>query len=203
MPYSGRPAALSAKDAQREMLMQMMMTGQEAPPPPEPKPDMRAGRGGRPSEQRAKEEQQRAKEAQDPFTADSVDRYHLCGCSPYALLAGTGSAMLPPLDREGYRRERSEELKEKWKALPQEEKDAYGFELELLQFLTKLVGNMDQKIIDKKRKEDTLGHIDSQWARWCTCISAGRRFLGRNTRPTMRSWRLVGIFQPKEPQIKH
>ena len=34
--------------------------------------------------------------------------------------------------------------------LPQEEKDAYGFELELYQFLTKLVANMDQKIADKK-----------------------------------------------------
>ena len=142
----GRPAALTAKEMQREMLLQMMMTGEEAPPPPEPVQDMRKGMGSRPGEGSSPA----AGATQLRFTVDSVDRYHLCGCSPYALLIGTSSAMLPPLDRDGYRKQRSDDLKEAWSALPQEEKDAYGFELELLQFLTKLVGNMDQKITDKK-----------------------------------------------------
>ena len=148
----GRPAALSAKEMQREMLMQMMMTGEEAPPPPEPVQDLRKGMGSRPGEglSPAAGATPAASATQARFTADSVDRYHLCGCSPYALLIGTSSAMLPPLDRDGYRKQRSDDLKKTWSALPQEEKDAYGFELELLQFLTKLVGNMDQKITDKK-----------------------------------------------------
>ena len=148
----GRPAALSAKEMQREMLLQMMQTGEEAPPPPEPVQDMRKGMGSRPGEgsSPAAGATPAASATQLRFTVDSVDRYHLCGCSPYALLIGTSSAMLPPLDRDGYRKQRSDDLKEAWSALPQEEKDAYGFELELLQFLTKLVGNMDQKITDKK-----------------------------------------------------
>ena len=140
----GRTAALTAKEYQREMLMQMMMTGEEAPPPPEPAQDKRKGMPGR------NEGKSAAGPAPASFTADTVDRYHLCGCSPYALLMGTSSAMLPPLDRDGYRKQRSDALKEAWAALPQEEKDAYGFELELYQFLTKLVANMDQKIADKK-----------------------------------------------------
>ena len=147
----GRPAALSAKEMQREMLMQMMMSGEEAPPPPEPVQDMRAGMGGRAAGARPGAGSSPAGGAtQARFTAESVDRYHLCGCSPFALLIGTSSAMLPPLDRDGYRKTRSDDLKEAWSALPQEEKDAYGFELELLQFLSKLVGNMDQKVTDKK-----------------------------------------------------
>ena len=140
----GRTAALTAKEYQREMLLQMMMTGEEAPPPPEPAQDKRKGMPGR------NEGKSAAGAAPASFTADTVDRYHLCGCSPYALLMGTSSSMLPPLDRDGYRKQRSDALKEAWAALPQEEKDAYGFELELYQFLTKLVANMDQKIADKK-----------------------------------------------------
>ena len=142
----GRPAALSAKEMQRQMLMEMMKSGEEAPPPPEPALDMRKGMGGRGAESA----KVTVSAEQSRFTAESVDRYHLCGCSPFALLIGTSSAMLPPLDRDGYRKTRSDDLKEAWSALPQEEKDAYGFELELLQFLSKLVGNMDQKITDKK-----------------------------------------------------
>ncbi len=146
----GRTAALTAKEYQREMLLQMMMTGEEAPPPPEPAQDKRKGMPGR------SEGKSAAGPAPASFTADTVDRYHLCGCSPYALLMGTSSSMLPPLDRDGYRKQRSDALKEAWAALPQEEKDAYGFELELYQFLTKLVANMDQKIADKK-----AAHADS------------------------------------------
>ena len=114
----GRTAALTAKEYQREMLLQMMMTGEEAPPPPEPAQDKRKGMPGR------NEGKSAAGAAPASFTADTVDRYHLCGCSPYALLMGTSSAMLPPLDRDGYRKQRSDALKEAWAALPQEEKHA-------------------------------------------------------------------------------
>ena len=81
----GRTAALTAKEYQREMLLQMMMTGEEAPPPPEPVADKRKGQAGRASEGKSA-----AGAVQASFTADSVDRYHLCGCSPYALLSSRG-----------------------------------------------------------------------------------------------------------------
>ena len=85
----GRTAALTAKEYQREMLMQMMMTGEEAPPPPEPAQDKRKGMPGR------NEGKSAAGPAPASFTADTVDRYHLCGCSPYALPGSDGNRLEP------------------------------------------------------------------------------------------------------------
>ena len=43
------------------------------------------------------------REAHAPkFEDPDVDRYFLCGCSPYELLKGTKSETIPGLDRDGF-----------------------------------------------------------------------------------------------------
>ena len=46
---------------------------------------------------------------------------------------------MPQLEREGYLLERSEAVRTAWGELPQEEKDAYGYEHDTMQFLQMLV----------------------------------------------------------------
>ena len=53
-----------------------------------------------------------AKEAN--FADASVDRFFLCGCSPYMFLEDTVSMYIHPLTPEGYKLERSEQLQDQW-----------------------------------------------------------------------------------------
>ena len=85
-----------------------------------------------------------------------VDRFFLCGCSPYELLRGTKSETMPQLDREGFLKERPESLKIKWEGLSQQEKDEYGFERELQNFLQVLVDEMDRRVRQAKDKYESL-----------------------------------------------
>ncbi|KAG8461657.1 hypothetical protein KFE25_001275 [Diacronema lutheri] len=83
---------------------------------------------------------------------DDVDRFYLCGCSPYVVLAQTKSeSMLPRVDALLVQDER---LKAEWDALPQGEKDRYGFEHETLNFLQDMVDEMDRRIAATKARLD-------------------------------------------------
>ena len=99
------------------------------------------------------DERDAAKEAN--FADASVDRFFLCGCSPYELLKGTKSETMPQLERDGFLRERSEGMKLRWEALPQAEKDAYGFERELRDFLEVLVDEQDRRVAKAKERYET------------------------------------------------
>ena len=85
-----------------------------------------------------------------------VDRYFLCGCSPFELLKGTKSESLPQLDRGGFLKDRPESLKIKWEGMSQQEKDEYGFERELQNFLQVLIDEMDRRVRQSKDKYETL-----------------------------------------------
>ena len=87
------------------------------------------------------------------FTDKNVDRFFLVGCSPYTFLQGTKSELLPPLTRDGYRLERDAQLKEEWDKLPQEEKDAYGFERETQDILQACVDAQDER---QRAEEEAL-----------------------------------------------
>ena len=82
----------------------------------------------------------------------SLDRYFLCGCSPYELLRGTKSETMPQMDREGFLKERPEALKIAWEALTQEERDSHGFERETHDFLQVLVEEQDRRVRAAKDK---------------------------------------------------
>jgi len=84
------------------------------------------------------------------FAEKSIDRFFLCGCTPYELLRGTKSETMTQLEREGFLKDRPEALKIKWDNLPQEEKDAYGFERELQDFLQVLVDEQDRRVRQSK-----------------------------------------------------
>ena len=99
------------------------------------------------------DERDAAKEAN--FADASVDRFFLCGCSPYELLKGTKSETMPQLERDGFLRERSEGMKLRWEALPQAEEDAYGFERELRDFLEVLVDEQDRRVAKAKERYET------------------------------------------------
>ena len=83
--------------------------------------------------------EERANGGQVTFDDPIIDRYFLCGCSPYELLKGTKSETMPQLEREGYLKECSEAVKIEWDKLSQEEKDKYGFERETMEFRAILV----------------------------------------------------------------
>lgn len=91
-------------------------------------------------------------EKEPTFDDEGVDRSFLCGCSPYELLKGTKSETMPQLEREGFLKERSAGLKMRWEALSQEERDKYGYERELLDFLQILVDEQDRRVTKAKEK---------------------------------------------------
>lgn len=83
---------------------------------------------------------------------DDVDRFYLCGCSPYVVLTQTKSeSMLPHVEPALVQDER---LKKEWDALPQSEKDRYGFEYETMQFLEDMVNEMDRRIAWNRARLD-------------------------------------------------
>ena len=82
----------------------------------------------------------------------SLDRYFICGCSPYELLRGTKSETMPQMDREGFLKDRPEAMKIAWEALSQEERDSHGFERETQDFLQVLVEEQDRRVRASKEK---------------------------------------------------
>ena len=74
------------------------------------------------------------------FTDDDVCKYYLAGVSPYALFKNTKS------DMGAYEKEFDDECKAAFEALPQSEKDKYGYEYDLMIFLDTLVSGCDQKV---------------------------------------------------------
>lgn len=89
------------------------------------------------------------------FSRPDIDRFYLCGCSPYTTLAGTKSeAMLPVLAQP---LKQDVKLKEAWDALEQRERDKYGFEHELFVFLRDLVEENDRRI------QSTKARLEAQW----------------------------------------
>jgi len=121
-----------AYDAVRAMMDQLMGEDRDLPP------DQRSGRG---------------RAFEDP----EVDRAHLCGCSPFVVLANTKSeSMLPPLDGPLVQ---DDKLKARWDALPQAEKDRYGFEHETLNLLRSLVDEMDRRIAALKARVEAAPEV--------------------------------------------
>jgi len=86
------------------------------------------------------------------FSDPKLDTYYLCGCSPYGLLQGTKSEAMPGLEREGFLKDRSEGMRLRWEALPQEEKDKYGYERDLYELLSMLVEEQDRRIVRLKER---------------------------------------------------
>lgn len=86
------------------------------------------------------------------FSDEDIDKYYLCGCSPYELLRGTKSETMPQFERDGFLRQKSEGLRMEWEALPQEEKDRYGYERQLRDFLEVLVEEQDRRIAKSKER---------------------------------------------------
>jgi hypothetical protein len=101
------------------------------------------------------EQQQQSKEqAFQDFSDPTVDKYYLCGCSPYELLKGTKSESFPQLERDGFLRERSEGMRMRWEVLPQEERDRYGYERDLYELLTSLVEEQDRRVARLRERYD-------------------------------------------------
>eukprot|EP00293_Proteomonas_sulcata_P015905 CAMPEP_0184298264 /NCGR_PEP_ID=MMETSP1049-20130417/9101_1 /TAXON_ID=77928 /ORGANISM="Proteomonas sulcata, Strain CCMP704" /LENGTH=388 /DNA_ID=CAMNT_0026608339 /DNA_START=23 /DNA_END=1190 /DNA_ORIENTATION=+ len=81
------------------------------------------------------------------FTDERLDRYWLCGLSPYILFRNTRS------DLGAWDKITDDDAKEDWDKLSQEEKDDYGYEYDLFRYLEQLVGDLDKNI---KRQKDKL-----------------------------------------------
>eukprot|EP00656_Telonema_subtile_P050683 TRINITY_DN6632_c0_g2_i1.p1 TRINITY_DN6632_c0_g2~~TRINITY_DN6632_c0_g2_i1.p1 ORF type:complete len:225 (+),score=47.91 TRINITY_DN6632_c0_g2_i1:174-848(+) len=84
------------------------------------------------------------------FDDPEIDTLFLCGLSPYALLSETKSAEFVP----GTWKKKIQDmtLRNEWMQLPQEEKDKYGYEYELLQTSQRMVMAMDDRIAQNKAK---------------------------------------------------
>ena len=85
------------------------------------------------------------------FSDDDIDKFYLCGCSPYELFKNTKSDLgeNPKVIDEG--------CKAEWDALSQEEKDKYGYEYDTWQFLEKLVVDVDRKIWKNRQRTGDPG----------------------------------------------
>ena len=92
----------------------------------------------------------------------SIDRYFLCGCSPYELLRGTKSETMPQMDREGFLKDRPETMKTAWEALTEEEKNSHGFERETQDFLQVLVEEQDRRVRTAKEKYERDNNAESE-----------------------------------------
>ncbi|EKX42349.1 hypothetical protein GUITHDRAFT_111624 [Guillardia theta CCMP2712] len=87
------------------------------------------------------------------FWDDDVDKYWICGCSPHLILRNSRS------DLGVWDKVQDEDAKAAWDVLPQEEKDKYGYEYELMRFLEQLVADLDKSIRrhQEKLKQEQSG----------------------------------------------
>lgn len=151
---SGFARPQNAKEAQKRTFEALMRRG-------EPFPDrVMKEPSGRGIEHRGTFDPERGPPRRPNFTAPHIDRFFLVGCSPYMFLQGTKSELLPPLSRDGYRLDRDPGLKAQWDALPQAEKDAYGFERETQDFLQRCVDEMDRRIRGEQEALNAAGSTD-------------------------------------------
>ncbi len=81
------------------------------------------------------------------FSAREVDKFALQGCSPYELLRNTRS----DIRQNPFTVQPTEKMINEWNSLPQDEKDKYGYEFDLLEMLQKLVRDCDRKV-ERNRK---------------------------------------------------
>lgn len=80
----------------------------------------------------------------------SLDKYHLCACSPYELLSETKNERMLP--QSGWGKQQDTGLQRDFMALPQDERDKYGFEYDLQQLLRTLVNQLESQIETEKMK---------------------------------------------------
>lgn len=92
------------------------------------------------------EKEKNRKDFDDP----SLDKYALVGCSPYVLLSETKNERMLP--SEGWGKLADTGLARDFAALPQEKKDAFGFEYDLMKLLRSLVDTLDRQIENEKTK---------------------------------------------------
>ena len=74
------------------------------------------------------------------FSDDDVCKHYLCGLNPYALFRNTKS------DLGQYDKREDDAARAQWEALPQAEKDGYGYEHDLLALLERLVAQCNAKV---------------------------------------------------------
>ena len=89
------------------------------------------------------------------FTDDNVDKFYVAGCSPYYLFRGQpkNEGYLEEVDK--YAKMLCDDvLRDQFAALPQEEKDKYGYEWDLYNLLEDLVKKCDVRI---KKAQEKLG----------------------------------------------
>lgn len=89
------------------------------------------------------------------FYDDEVDKLWLAGFSPHQALENTKNDLGPPPGQQETR------WKNEWDALPQEEKDKYGFEFKLKEELEKLVEDFDRKIKRTKERIEVQNPLES------------------------------------------
>jgi len=82
------------------------------------------------------------------FHDEEVDKYWIAGLSPYIVLKGTRS------DQGPWDKITDDDAKAEWDALPQEKKDEYGYEYELMRILEQLCSEMDRLIKRTREKVD-------------------------------------------------
>lgn len=80
------------------------------------------------------------------FSDPEVCKYYLCGLSPHMLFKNTKSADDVYRVLGDYDKVCDDELRASWDALPQEEKNGYGYEYDLWQLLEQLVRECDKRI---------------------------------------------------------
>merc|ERR1719305_995783 len=80
----------------------------------------------------------------------ALDKYFLCGCSPYELLSDTKNEKMLPSD--GWGKTQDIGLQRDFLALPPDEKARYGFEYDLLKLLQGLVDQLENNIRIEKEK---------------------------------------------------
>jgi len=102
------------------------------------------------------------------FSDSDIDKFFLCGLSPHSALQNTKS------DIGSTTQKQDQKMKDMWDAVPQEEKDKYGYERELLEFCESLIVDMDRKI---KREVERIGPQDhtglsEEHEKQCTALDA-------------------------------
>lgn len=80
------------------------------------------------------------------FSDAEICKYYLCGLCPYQLFKNTKSDLGP------YDKLLDDKMKSQWEDTPQTEKDKYGYERDLLDFLADLVADLDRRVARNKAR---------------------------------------------------